>query len=252
MSDQPSLPRIGIPCQHNNEANRPYRVPLISQNRSYVRCVVDAGGVPILIPPIMPNEMVRALYSCLDGVLLAGGVDVDPALYREPPHHKLGSVDPDRDRIEIQLVEWALADGLPLFGICRGIQIMNVAAGGALYQDIASQMDTPITHTLVRGPRDAMAHSVQIVTGSRLASIIDRPAIEVNSLHHQAIKTVADPFRVTAQAPDGVIEAIEGRNGGFCLAVQWHPEELTDQVPAMANLFRSFIASAHRAPVRGK
>jgi putative glutamine amidotransferase len=252
MSDRPSFPRIGIPCQHNNEANRPYRVPLVSQNSSYVRCVVDAGGVPVLIPPLLPDEMVRALYSCLDGVLLAGGVDVDPALYGEPPHHKLGSLDTDRDRIETQLVEWALADGVPLFGICRGIQVMNVAAGGALYQDIASQIDTPITHALVREPRDAMAHSVQIVAGSRLASIIGQPEIEVNSLHHQAVKTVASSFRVTAQAPDGVIEAMEGRDDGFCLAVQWHPEELTDQVPAMASLFRSFIAAARRASVGGK
>jgi len=132
---------------------------------------------------------------------------------------------------------------LPLFGICRGIQIMNVAAGGALYQDIASQIDTPIKHTLIGAPRTAMAHSVQIVAGSRLASIIDRPEVEVNSLHHQAVKTLGGPFRVTAQAPDGVIEAIEGREDGFCLAVQWHPEELADQMPAMANLFRSFIVS---------
>jgi putative glutamine amidotransferase len=252
MSDRPSFPRIGIPCQHNNGADRPYRVPLISQNSSYVRCVADAGGVPILIPPILPDEMVRALYSCLDGVLLAGGVDVDPMRYSEPQHHKLGSIDPDRDRTEIQLVEWALADGVPLFGICRGIQIMNVAAGGSLYQDIASQIDTPITHALKREPRDAMAHSVQIFAGSRLASIIDEPEIQVNSLHHQAVKTVASPFRVTAKASDGVIEAMEGRDDGFCLAVQWHPEELTDQMPEMANLFRSFIAAARRASVSGE
>jgi putative glutamine amidotransferase len=245
MPKRSAFPRIGIPCQFNDEANTRHRVPLISQNASYVQCVIDAGGLPLPISPTLTDAMLREVYESLDGLLLAGGVDVDPALYGEPPHARLGRQDPARDHIELELTRWALADRLPLFGICRGIQMLNVAAGGSLYQDIAEQVAGALEHPNGAAPRDAVTHTVRVTPGSRLHAILREAQVGVNSLHHQAVKQVAPGFTVSGESPDGVVEAMEGVDQPFCLAVQWHPEEMTT-VPSMRALFHAFVAAAGR------
>ncbi len=245
MPRSSTFPRIGIPCQFNDEANTRRHVTLISQNASYVQCVIDAGGVSLPIPPTLPDAMLREIYEDLDGLLLAGGVDMGPALYGEPPHARLGRQDPARDHVELELTRWALADGLPLFGICRGIQMLNVAAGGSLYQDISSQVEGALQHPNGKAPRDAITHTVRVTPGSKLHAILGEAEVGVNSLHHQAVKRIAAGFIVTAESPDGLVEAMEGVDQPFCLAVQWHPEELTE-LPGMRALFRAFVEAAGR------
>ncbi len=243
MSPNSDFPRIGIPCQYNDETNALYRVPLVSQNASYVSSVIRAGGAPVLIPPTMSDDMLRVVYETLHGVLLAGGVDVDPDLYGEIAHNKLGRLDRDRDRTEVTLTRWAFEDGLPMLGICRGLQVLNVALGGTLYQDIASQLGTTINHSRVDVTRDTLGHSVRIETGSRLAKIIGRSELDVNSLHHQAIKSLAKSLQAVAWAPDGVIEGAERQEAAFCVAVQWHPEEFPVRSPHRS-LFVSLVEAA--------
>jgi len=244
MSHPSGFPRIGIPCQYNDETNTMHHVPLISQNLTYVRSITEAGGLPVLISPTLPEAMLRSIYEELDGLLLAGGVDVDPALYGESRSPKLGRLDPERDRAELKLAGWAFEDRLPCFGICRGIQILNVALGGTLFQDIATQVDTTISHTRTDQPRDWIAHPIKIVEGSRLADIMGRTELTgVNSLHHQAIKVLADPFEAVAESPDGIVEGMERQDGAFCIAVQWHPEELLARA-SQRSLFRAFVEAA--------
>jgi putative glutamine amidotransferase len=243
MSYHPDFPRIGIPCQHNDETNTVHHISLVSQNTAYVRAVTQTGGMPVLISPIMTGDMLRVVYEDLHGLLLTGGVDVDPDLYGESQHLKLGRLDKDRDQMEVQLVRWAFEDDLPVFGICRGIQILNVAMGGTLYQDIESQVGGALRHACADQPRDWIAHPVQIARASRLGEVIGQTEMGVNSLHHQAINSLASLFRIVAQAPDGIIEGIERREGAFCLAVQWHPEALVSQAPHKA-LFQALVDAA--------
>jgi len=209
MLPHAAFPRIGIPCQYNDEANTKHGVPLVSQNASYVRSVIEAGGAPVLIPPKMPDEMLRAVYETLHGLLLAGGVDVDPGLYGEVPCARLSRLDLDRDRMEVTLIRWAFADGLPIFGICRGIQILNAALGGTLYKDVASQLDSEVNHSRRDMRRDWLAHPVTLAPGSHLAQTAGAPELDVNSLHHQAVKGLAPPLQAVAWAPDGLIEGVE-------------------------------------------
>ena len=243
MSSQSDFFRIGIPCQYNDETNTVHHVPLVSQNMAYVRGVTETGGMPVLISPTITDDMLRAIYEDLHGLLLTGGVDVDPDLYGESQHPKLGRLDKDRDRVEVQLARWAFDDGLPIFGICRGIQILNVAMGGTLYQDIESQVEAAIHHACTDEPRDWIAHPVQITGESRLAEVMGQTEIGVNSLHHQAINSLSSQFRIVAQAPDGIIEGIERLDDTFFLAVQWHPEELVSQMPHRA-LFQALVEAA--------
>ena len=244
MSDRSGFPRIGIPCQYNDEANRKQNVPLVSQNLAYVRGITEAGGLPILISPILSDDMLRCIYEDLHGMLFAGGVDVDPALYGEPRSAKLGRLDPERDRVELKLARWAFEDGLPCFGICRGIQVLNVAMGGTLYQDIGTQANTVIRHTRTDQARDWIAHPIKIAERTRLADIMGRTElVGVNSLHHQAVKVLAGQFAAVAESPDGIIEGMERQDGAFCVAVQWHPEELMAQA-CQRSLFESLVEAA--------
>jgi putative glutamine amidotransferase len=244
------IPLIGITCR-SDESKRGTEVPRFSVNQSYIRCVEAAGGLPFPIPLVESEDVLRAIYDRLGGLLLTGGDDVDPAYYGEAPHPKLGEVDRPRDRVELALTRWALADGLPILAICRGIQVLNVAAGGTLYQDIAAQVCGAIEHTYYPDhPRDLIAHPITVEPGSRLAAILGDVTLGVNSLHHQAVKDVAPGFAVTARAPDGLVEAIEGVDPPFVLGVQWHPEEMTRDA-RMQRLFEVFVRKA-RANVEGQ
>jgi putative glutamine amidotransferase len=224
-------PRIGItPCSRVDD---------------YVESVRVAGGEPLVLTN---DDDPRAVLQRVDGILLTGGPDVDPALYGQPKHEST-AIDPKRDAFEMPLSRAAVAGGVPLFAICRGVQVLNVAAGGTLVQDIPTQAPTTIDHSLER-PRDARAHDVRVAPGTRLASMLDGTrALEtcsVNSRHHQAVADVAPSFVVSAVSPDGIVEAIERPDAEFCIGVQWHPENFW-RTGEFLPLFREFIAAAEEA-----
>ncbi len=215
---------------------------------TYIEAVIQAGGLPVLILLSLAQDDVLALYARVQGLLIPGGGDLDPDLYAARPHPATNSIDPDRDRVELQLTRQAVADRKPLFGICRGAQVFNVALGGTLYQDLPSERPGDIRHAypFPEFPRETIAHRVKIEEESRLAHFLGAPIVSVNSRHHQAVKKVAPGVVAAAHAPDGVIEAIELPAHPFALAVQWHPENLQSQ-PEMRALFEKFVEAARAA-----
>jgi putative glutamine amidotransferase len=213
----------------------------------YVESIRRVGGEPRVLDPLkdQPGQVVGEV----DGVLMTGGVDIDPARYGEERHELVTAVEPDRDAFEFALLAAAREAKVPLFGICRGLQVMNVALGGSLVQDITAQMAGILPHT-VPAPPFALAHEVWVSRGSRLWNLmqekmVDGETISVNSRHHQAIKRLAPGFEVTATAPDGVIEAIECPNATFCLGVQWHPENFW-RTGEFRPLFEGFIEACRK------
>ena len=215
----------------------------------YRQAVLHVGGEARLL------EVTMSIAEALDGVgglLLAGGEDVDPAHYGETRHPKVVEIDAARDKIEIALVKEARARRLPILGICRGIQVMNVACGGSLVQDIPSQVTGAIEHELSVPPHQPfdLAHEIWMDKDTLLARLMnDRLAgadsCNVNSRHHQAVKQVAPGFRVSATAPDGVIEAIEDPEAGFCVGVQWHPENFF-RTGEFRPLFEGFVEASEK------
>ena len=208
----------------------------------YVESVRRAGGEPRVLDPSMDRPEVVAAE--IGGLLLTGGVDVDPARYGEEPLPSVVNLEPDRDAFEFGLLQAARALNLPVFGICRGIQVMNVALGGTLVQDIPTQMSGSLEHS-IPSPSFAVAHEIWVSKGSLLWTLMqekmaDSDGCSVNSRHHQAVKEVAPGFEVTATAPDGVIEAIECPHSTFCLGVQWHPENFW-RTGEFRPLFEGFI-----------
>lgn len=228
------------------------RLPIFLQNRSYVRAVEFAGAAPVCIPLELDETTLQAIYHRLDGLLLSGGGDVDPSLYGEAPHPLLGSTDTERDRVELLLTRWALNDGLPLLAICRGIQVLNVTAGGSLYQDVQTQCPSAEKHdySMPEFEHARISHRVVTESGSRIARIFGHE-VGVNSMHHQAVRQVAPGFVVTARAEDRIIEAIEQPEHPYALGVQWHPEEMVPGNPAMCRLFESFVQTA-ASPLPGR
>jgi len=220
---------------------KPERVYL---NASYVNAVQQAGAVPVPIPPQLDRATRAELWERLDGVVLTGGGDINPARFSEPAHPTVSDVSDSRDDLETDLVHWCLEHGRPLFAICRGIQVLNVALGGSLCQDIADEIDTHIVHDQ-KEPRSRPTHEVRIAADSRLHAISRALELSVNSFHHQAIKRLGHGLREVAWAPDGVIEGVEMDDGNrFVIGVQWHPEELVDHDIAARNLFASLVHAA--------
>ncbi len=234
-------PLIGIPSRTILD---PAAGPRYGVLATYTRGVDLAGGAPILIPLGLSEETLSSLYARLDGLLLAGGVDIHPKEFGEEVLPACGDIDTLRDETELRLTRWALAEGKPVFGICRGIQLLNVAAGGSLYQDIYTQGVTHTRHDFPLSRSNALAHVVELEPGSQVAQALGATRLEVNSLHHQALKQVAAGLRVTGRAPDGVVEAVEGTNGRFAVGVQFHPEWLLDEDARMVGLFKIFVESA--------
>lgn len=237
-------PLIGIPS-----ASVPSSAPGVKTyrfNGNYTASLAAAGGLPVAIPLDLPEDALSALFGRLDGLLLAGGDDLDPAFYGEARHPALGEVDPARDETELKVARWSLETHLPTLAICRGIQVLNVAAGGNLYQDIPAQLPGALRHNYARPetPWDQMTHRVRVQTGSRLAGIVGAADVPANSYHHQAVKQVAAGFAPVAWAPDGVIEAIEADGQPFALGIQWHPEALTRVNEAARLIFQAFVAAA--------
>jgi putative glutamine amidotransferase len=243
-----SRPIIGVPTQTLEEI--PDQLPRCwVMSQQYVRVLVAAGAIPWIIPLLEGDTAtLRPIYDRLDGVFLPGGVDMDPTTYHEESSTLVGRIDPARDEIELTLTRWAIEDKKPLLAVCRGIQVVNVAAGGTVHQDLAAQLPGSIKHDYFprRGQytRDQLVHDVKLTEGSRLASLLGAPAVEVNSMHHQGIKELASTLRPTAYAPDGLVEGLESPNGHFLLGVQWHPEALIERDPRMGRLFSAFIEAA--------
>lgn len=236
------LPLVGVTTSVS-VGREPERAYL---NASYVRAVQDAGVVPLLLPPGLDPAARDALWPRLAGLVLTGGGDVDPARFGEPPHLATTDIAPARDALEIDLALRAVTERVPLLAICRGVQVLNVALGGDLYQDIGSQVVGAGVHSqkAIRGER---THGVRVKEGSRLAAVLGTTAVEVNSFHHQAVRRVADGLLAVAWAPDGVIEGLEmTRDAGFVLGVQWHPEDLVGHDAPARALFHA-LADAARA-----
>lgn len=236
-----SLPVIGITI---NDATNNSGLPAVLLLKVYIQAVMRAGGAPLLIPSEISEEAQREIYERLDALLFSGGGDISPETYGGEAHPKISRVDSPRDALETAMIRWAVEEGKPIFGICRGIQAINVALGGALYEDIASQKPDALKHDYYPDfPRDKLAHDVRIEPHSLLARIVNAEILQVNSLHHQAIRRLAEPLRPIAYAPDGIIEAVELPEHPFALGVQWHPEWLQNQ-PPMRALFRAFVEAA--------
>ena len=248
-----SRPLIGIPTQTLQAIEHiPEALPHSwVMNSRYSLAASASGAVPVMLPLLVDDDdTLRALYDRLDGVLLAGGVDVDPGTFGEAPHPRLGRTDPARDAVEFRLVRWAVEEKKPLFGLCRGLQVINVALGGSLWQDIEAQVDGAVKHDYYPTAgyaRDFLAHEALLADGSRLHAAFGAPSIRVNSMHHQAIKSLAPSLHASAHAPDGVIEGVESGGDHFLVGVQWHPEMFEPSDPRTRRLFRSFADAARRA-----
>lgn len=236
-------PLIGIPCQGN--LRTAYRRFCVGQ--SYCRALEMARGAPVLIPLVEDEQVLLDIYQRLDGLLLAGGGDIAPHHFRQVRMAQVRYVDPPRDRVEMLLVRQAVEDDLPVLAICRGIQVLNVALGGTLYQDIPSQIPKALRHNFHPDhPRNHLGHEVEIKQGTRLADILQTGCVGVNSFHHQALHQVADVLQAVAVAPDNVTEAVEAPDRRFVLGVQWHPEDLVEDNPKMKYLFEVFVEEASR------
>jgi putative glutamine amidotransferase len=235
-------PIIGITTNQSKNANGQ---PTIMLMQSYVNAVTQAGGVPVLIPSLIAEDGWDALYARLDGILFSGGGDIGLEHSPGEPHPRIDDVDLARDAIELKMVQAAASDGKPFLGICRGCQVMNVAMGGTLYTHIADQLHNSLDHSYPGNMRTMLVHEIKIEEGTRIAEIFGEPIIRVNSLHHQGLKDIPSSIRVAGHAPDGLVEAIELPEHPFGLAVQWHPEWLTEQEPTR-NLFRTFVQAADK------
>ena len=208
---------------------------------AYVTALENAGLIPLIVPPLSSEKAAASVLGSVSGLVLTGGEDVDPARYGEDRHEKVRSVNAARDATEVALIREARARRMPVLAICRGIQILNVALGGSLVQDIPSQCDTTIAHD-EEGARDSRSHEISIEPGSLIARAVGTEKCSVNSFHHQSVKRVADGMRITAKSPDGVVEGIESTDRSWwVMGVQWHPEEMTDSAePWDRGLFRAF------------
>jgi putative glutamine amidotransferase len=219
---------------------------LSSTAEAYVEALVQAGVCPVLIPNQLPEGALDTLLPRLDGVVFTGGGDIKTSYYQEVEHPKVYGVEPDRDRVELELLEKAVNNGMPFLGICRGLQLINVGLGGTLYADIADQVPGADKHDYYPDwEHDYLAHPVEVGLGTRLADIIGDGKVDVNSLHHQSVDKVAADLVVTAKAPDGVVEAVELPDHPFGLAVQWHPEWLT-AYGRMRALFAAFADAVRK------
>lgn len=242
-------PLIGISCDLDPGTGREAKVPgrkLHLLYDHYVQAIAASGGIPLLLPTLAGHESPVAYAEILHGLLIPGSpADVDPALYGEEPHPRVGPINLGRTAFEIRMVLLARQRHLPVFGICGGAQVLNVALGGSLYQDIPSQVAKAYKHT----GASERAHTVDIVPGTRLSAILGLREMRVNSLHHQAVKAPGQGLTVSASSRDGVVEAVEVSDAAFVLGVQWHPEQLFADDDASRQLFSAFVQAAAAAVI---
>lgn len=248
--DSPQAPLIGVVADHKtlNPTDRSDSARIfVGAYATYLRCLTAAGAIPVVVPLELSSDALRGLFDRLDGLLLTGGGDMDPCYFDEAPHPMLAEVEPVRDETEVLLTRWAVAHNLPTLGICRGHQVVNVALGGSLIQDIPSQFTSSLHHDSgTFYPPDHVAHEVILTSGSGLHTILGTTLLATNSRHHQAVRRVGEGLIATGVAPDGIIEATENPNARFFVSVQWHPENLCNGSAAtdMRPLFRAFADAA--------
>lgn len=230
-------PLIGITPQIDPETGN------LRLHPNYFSALQRSGAQAVLLPQTEDSAQIDAFAGRLDGFLWSGGPDPHQGLFGEEPLPGCGRIDLSRDRMECALLQAALCRGKPVLGICRGIQILNVALGGTLWQDIATQVPQPVLHDQQR-PYSTPVHSVELSEGTLLSQLVQKPTLLVNSMHHQAIRTPAPGLLIAARSADGLIEAVCGKGPAFFLAVQWHPEYLFDVQPAARAIFRAFVQAA--------
>lgn len=245
-------PRIGITSWHRDDPDQLERWEAVRD--TYTGAIRAAAGLPFILP-IADDEpdLIADYLDAVDGLLFTSGGDVAPACYGEAQDDRCHEPDRERDFFEIHLARAALARRTPILGVCRGLQVLNVAAGGTLYQDIGCRPGTLPQHSARREERRDLMHSVRIVPGTRLHAIMGVTEFKVTSTHHQFVKDLAPGFRVTAECPeDGIVEGIEHPDHPFLLAVQWHPERMYQDHAAHLELFRALVAAAEEARADGK
>ncbi|WP_059103094.1 gamma-glutamyl-gamma-aminobutyrate hydrolase family protein [Shouchella shacheensis] len=229
-------PIIGISSSvetHNN-------IPSVLVHEAYIQSVIEAGGVPVVLP-LGSVEMAKEWMSLCDGLLLSGGEDIDPHSFQADPSPQLKTTNGKRDKLEIELTRIAQKQQTPILGLCRGITLLNVALGGTVIQDIPTKNPKAINH-YQQAARPEATHGIHIDSNSRLYQVLGRSSTRVNSMHHQAIDELAPTLKAVATAPDGVIEAVEGTEESPLLwGVQWHPDEMAGEDPSMARLFKEFV-----------
>jgi putative glutamine amidotransferase len=237
-------PRIGVTSWHRRDSDPLERWEAIRDN--YTGAVIAAGGLPLILP-IAGDEpaLIQDTLEAVDGLLLTGGEDVAPAYYGEAPDERCGEPDADRDLFEIALVRTACERRVPVLGICRGLQVLNVACGGTLYQDLGCRPGTPTYHAADGPERQRLVHAVRVVPGTRLAALLGAEETRVTSTHHQFVKDLAPGFRVCAESQeDGIVEAVEAPGHPFLLGVQWHPERMYRDHAGHLALFQGLTGAA--------
>ena len=212
-------------------------------NAAYISAVEDAGAVPFIIPVSNDLEKTKKLIDLCDGLLFPGGEDIDPGYYGENPHKNLGEIRPEVDKFLFHSLLYALEQRKPALGICKGMQMMVVATGGSLYQDIYSQREEETFLHCQSGRRTYGVHQVQIDKDSRLFQILETGQIATNSMHHQSVRTLGKGLRLSAHTEDGIVEAVESLDGRL-IGVQWHPEEMVPESGAMKRLFKNLVQRA--------
>ncbi|MHB1500457.1 MAG: gamma-glutamyl-gamma-aminobutyrate hydrolase family protein [Candidatus Dormibacteria bacterium] len=235
---EPISPVILVPA-HAGQRDDPglgQGIPIQMMNQTYISALQEAGATPLLVPlgALRPN-----LFDWADGLLLPGGDDVEPSRYGAASH-PASRWDQRLDDLEFQLTKWAIEAAVPILGVCRGLQVLNVAFGGTLYQDLPSQRPSQLEHPR-HGPRDQLAHSLQVSAGSRLHDILQGPEFLVNSLHHQGVERLGSGLTVSATSEDGLVEGLEATSGPFLVGVQFHPEELAPNHDFAKRLFTTFV-----------
>ncbi|MFZ1771772.1 MAG: gamma-glutamyl-gamma-aminobutyrate hydrolase family protein [Caldilinea sp.] len=237
-------PLIGV-TMGREKSQRFFGLNLFIMNQTYVRTLEQLGALPVMIPLHMTAASLRGIFERLDGLFLPGGEDIDPANYGAERHDLLGATDKERDRTELLLTHWAVEMGMPVLGVCRGAQMINVACGGSLYQDILSERPDLAKHDYFPPSfeRFRISHPIDIAADSRLAHAMGQ-VHEVNSMHHQGLDRIGFGLRVVARADDGLPEAVEAPVLPYIVGVQWHPEELAKTDQMSANLFYDFVRAA--------
>ena len=238
--DNARRPLIGV-TGHRLESASGYTS--ITAKEAYLSAVRLAGGLPIVIQPVRDEAAVEETLDRLDGVLFTGGRDIDPAAYGQTILNETVEPEPDRDAFELALARAAYRRDIPVLAICRGCQVINVALGGTLWQDLPAQRPAGLPHRQ-QAPRGATSHSVRLQAGSRLAALLGREQLEVNSFHHQAARDLPAALLAAGYSPDGILEAFEAPQRRFVLAVQWHPEDLAATHPEHLRLFQSLVDAA--------
>lgn len=234
-------PIIGLALSNRVRPKKIYSVI----NNDYIKAVKKAGGIPILIPFSDNIENVKAYSNKIQGIIFTGGEDISPLSYNEDPIKEVECIIEERDRFELELFKEVYKKKIPILGICRGLQLINIALGGSLYQDIYTQIPNCLGHSPKHTLRSNLYHSVKIEKDSKLFDIFKTQDLKVNSFHHQSVKKLGSDLKITALSNDGIVEAIESIKENFLVAVQWHPENLVEKHYEFLKLFEALVNSAN-------